>query len=166
MTIHPPLKQVVLLVFSIVYGVSLINAQQTTESNSPRVSAVWKREELYWKLVKAGDVDSYRTLWDENFRGWPCKNQHTATKPAIGNWVRDIRDQKTKLTYSLTFEGAADFGDVVVIYYKTPMVYEYPDGRVVDKDKVFKFTHTWRKTSDTWLIIGGMCGEIPPTASQ
>ncbi|PWT90055.1 MAG: hypothetical protein C5B55_10290 [Blastocatellia bacterium] len=159
--ILPPLRQVLLITFSIICAVSLTSAQQTKESNSPRVDAVWKREELYWQYVKAGDVETYRTLWDENFRGWPCKNQHTATKSEIGNWVRDIRDQKAKLTYSLTFDGAADFGDVVVVYYKTPMMYEYSDGRVVDKDKVFKFTHTWHKTGDTWLIIGGMCGEIP-----
>ncbi len=70
------------------------------------------------------------------------RTQHSLSKAEIGNWVRDIRDQKVKLTYSLTRDGAADFGDIVVIYYKTPMVYEYPDGRIVDRDKVFKFTHT------------------------
>jgi ketosteroid isomerase-like protein len=126
---------------------------------------VWGREELYWRLVQAGDVDNYRALWDDDFRGWPCKPQHTATKATITDWVRDIRDQKVKFSYSLTREGAADFGDIVVLYYKTPMVYEYPDGRVVDRDRVFKFTHTWRNTGKTWHIIGGMCGELPPQPS-
>jgi len=142
-------------------------AQQGTPDTkkNPRVEAVWKMEELYWRYVKAGDVDNYRTLWDDGFRGWPCKFQDTATKAQIGDWVRDIRDQKAKLTYALTYEGAADFGDIIVVYYKTPMVYEYPDGRTVDRDLVFKFTHTWRRTGNTWHIIGGMCGQVLPATT-
>lgn len=163
-TSHQYMKHAAIIIMSILSLTSFGRAQQAKQmgSSDAPVEAVWKREELYWRYVKAGDVDNYRTLWDEGFRGWPCKNQHTATKAEIGNWVRDIRDQKVKLTYSLTRDGAADYGDIVVIYYKTPMVYEYPDGRGVDRDKVFKFTHTWRKTGNSWLIIGGMCGELPP----
>ena len=139
-------------------------AQDATPSikTNSRVAAVWKMEELYWSYVKAGDVDSYRTLFDEGFRGWPCKLQGTSTKAQIGDWVRDIKDQKVKLTYSLTYEGAADFGDIVVVYYKTPMIYEYTDGRIVDRDVLFKFTHTWQRTGQKWHIIGGMCGQLPP----
>jgi hypothetical protein len=153
-----------LLVFS---RTGLGHAQQATPTanQSAGVKAVWSLEEQYWRLVKAGDVDNYRKLWDEGFRGWPCKAQHSATKAVIGDWVRDIRDQRVKFSYSLTREGAADFGNIVVVYYQTPMVYEYPDGRVVDRDRVYKFTHTWRKTVDSWLIIGGMCGQLPPPTS-
>ena len=142
-------------------------AQQATPiaSQNAGLEAVWRLEEQYWRLVKAGDVDNYRKLWDDGFRGWPCKAQHPATKAAIGDWVRDIRDQRVRFSYSLTREGAADFGSIVVVYYQTPMVYEYPDGRVVDRDRVYKFTHTWRKTGDTWLIIGGMCGQLPAPTS-
>lgn len=156
----------VVLAFAFVIAVTGMCHAQQAASAAPQdknVEAVWKREELYWQLVKAGNVEGYRQLWDDNFRGWPCKNQHTAVKSEIGNWVRDIRDQKAKFTYSLTRDGAAALSDIVVIYYSTPMIYEYPDGRMEGKDHLYKFTHTWRKAGDTWLIIGGMCGEILPT---
>ena len=133
-------------------------------STSAGVEAVWAREQQYWHFVQTGDVDNYRALWDDGFRGWPCKAQHPATKATISDWVRDIRDQKVVFTYTVTREGAADFGDIVVVYYQTPMVYQYPDGRVVDRDRVFKFTHTWRRSGSTWLIIGGMCGELQQTS--
>ena len=167
MTTHHRLNHAAVVILAIVSVTGFGRAQQPRPngSRSERVEAVWGREELYWRLVQAGDVDNYRALWDDGFRGWPCKPQHTATKATITDWVRDIRDQKVKFSYSLTREGAADFGDIVVLYYKTPMVYEYPDGRVVDRDRVFKFTHTWRKTGKTWHIIGGMCGELPPQPS-
>jgi hypothetical protein len=160
---HHCLNRVAIVFLSIISLTSFGRAQHTTrKAGTDAVEAVWKLEEMYWRYVQSGDVDNYRTLWDDSFRGWPCKNQHTATKEEIGNWVRDIRDQKVKLGYSLTRDGAADFGDIIVVYYKTPIIYEYPDGRIVDRDRVFKFTHTWRKTGKTWLIIGGMCGELPP----
>ena len=127
---------------------------------SPSVEAVWALEEQYWRFVRAGDVDGYRTLWDDGFRGWPCWAPEPATKASIGDWVRDIRDQKVKFTFALTREGAGDFGDIVVVFYQTPMLYEYPDGRVENRGRVFKFTHTWRKTGTTWQIIGGMCGQL------
>ncbi|HKZ77972.1 MAG TPA: DUF4440 domain-containing protein [Pyrinomonadaceae bacterium] len=167
MTTRHWLNNAALAILAIVSVTSFGHAQQATpsEDRNARVEAVWGREELYWRLVQAGDVDNYRALWNEGFRGWPCKAQHTATKANIADWVRDIRDQKVKLRYSLTREGAADFGDIVVIYYQTPIIYEYPDGRVVDRDRVFKFTHTWRKNGKTWEIIGGMCGELPPQTS-
>jgi hypothetical protein len=163
MTKNKWLNYAVLIILSIGLLDSIGHAQQGTriESLNPNVEAVWGREELYWRLVKAGEVEKYRELWDDEFRGWPCKNQHTATKAEIGNWVRDIRDQKAKFSYSLSREGAAAFGDIVVIYYQTPMVYQYPDGRTEGSGHVYKFTHTWRKTGKTWLIIGGMCGELP-----
>jgi hypothetical protein len=150
-------------ILSVVSVTGLVRAQKATPNGTlnARVEALWKREEQYWRFVQVGDVDNYRILWDNGFRGWGCKPQHTFTRAKVTDWVRDIRDQKAKVTYSLTFDGAADFGDIVIVFYKTPMIFEYPDGRVLDRDRIFKFTHTWRKTGKTWLIIGGMCGELP-----
>ena len=105
MTIHRWLSYAAIVILSLV-SASFAHAQ-TAEPNAsmtPRVEAVWKREELYWRVVKAGDVDNYRALWDDGFRGWGCKPQHSFTKAKVTDWVRDIRDQKAKVTYSLTLE--------------------------------------------------------------
>jgi hypothetical protein len=165
MTTRQCLKRTALAAALMVWLTGVGRAQRPVASGtSAGVEAVWAREQQYWHFVQTGDVDNYRALWDDGFRGWPCKAQHPATKATISDWVRDIRDQKVTFTYTLTREGAADFGDIVVVYYQTPMVYQYPDGRVVDHDRVFKFTHTWRRSGSTWLIIGGMCGELPQTS--
>ena len=104
------------------------------------------------------------TLWHERFVGWPCVRAHPAAKDSIGNWVRRIRDERIRLTSHLKREGAADFGDLVVVYYSTPMLREYPDGRIEGRDTVWKFTHTWRRQGKQWLIVGGMCG-LPATGT-
>ena len=59
------------------------------------VDEVWAMEDSYWRYVKAADVEKYLTLWNKDFRGWPCDDEHPATKANIGDWVRDIRDKKS-----------------------------------------------------------------------
>jgi ketosteroid isomerase-like protein len=137
---------------------STSTAQVRSAAPAASVAAVWDLEEAYWKYVQAGDVSSYLTLWHDRFVGWPCLNAHPAAKDSIANWVRPIRDGHLHFTSHLTREGAADFGDIVIVYYSIPMLREYPDGRVADRDTTWKFTHTWRRDNDRWQIIGGMCG--------
>jgi ketosteroid isomerase-like protein len=133
-------------------------AQVSSSVPTASVAAVWDLETAYWGYVQAGDVSSYLTLWHDRFVGWPCLNAHPAAKDSIANWVRTIRDGHIRFTSHLSREGAADFGDIVIVYYSTPMLREYPDGRVAGRDTIWKFTHTWRRDGDRWRIIGGMCG--------
>ncbi|GAC1417882.1 MAG: hypothetical protein NVSMB53_16900 [Gemmatimonadaceae bacterium] len=125
---------------------------------------VWAREEEYWRYVKAGDVANYLTLWNDNFRGWPCSTEHTSTKATIGDWVRRIRDDKIRFSYALVREGATSTGGAVIVYYGTPLIYEYSDGRIEGAGKTRRFTHTWMKTNGAWQIVGGMCGADPTSS--
>jgi len=149
------------LVVTVVGG--LLATAATARSRASDVDEVWAMEDTYWRYVKAGDVEKYRTLWNDGFRGWPCHNEHPATKAEIGDWVREIRDGKITFDYTLTREGASNVGGVVVVYYKTPMIWKYADGRVDGRTELWrKFTHTWVKVGGKWQIIGGMCGADAP----
>jgi len=80
---------------------------------------VWQLEEDYWRLVSTGDLDSYVKRWHEDFVGWPCPERNPARKGDIGKWVRDIRDNRWKLTYQLQpLEAQAFGGDTVVVYWQ------------------------------------------------
>jgi ketosteroid isomerase-like protein len=126
----------------------------------PNLPEVWSLEDDYWRFVKAGDVQSYRTLWHESFIGWPCHEDRPVGKSAIGNWVQEIRDKKVSFTSELTREGAQEFGNIVVVHYRVTMVSTYPDGRVEGRGQISKITHTWMRVGNTWQIIGGMCGRL------
>ena len=129
-------------------------------ADSPSVSAVWAREDEYWRDVRTGDVQHYETLWHEQFVGWPCDEEHPMRKASIGNWVSKVRDQHIAVAVEITHEGAQEFDDVVVVHYSFTRVDTYPDGRVEGGSKRRKITHTWMKVGDDWQIIGGMCGEL------
>lgn len=126
------------------------------------IAEVWAREDAYWRYVKAGDVENYVSLWHENFIGWPCGQDQPTGKAGIGGWVRKVRDEGIDVDYELTHEGASDFGNSVVAHYSFTLVDTYPDGRVEGVGRRHKITHTWMRVGDTWQIIGGMCGDLPP----
>jgi len=125
--------------------------------------AVWQLEEDYWRYVSTGNIDSYVTLWHDDFVGWPCFEWTPARKGDIGKWVRDIRDNKWKLTYQLKPLEMQEFGgDTVIVHYAAEYVYDYGDGTRSGVGIWRKFTHTWMRVGDSWQIIGGMCAAQEP----
>lgn len=156
----------ILALFGLLIGGAQIASGQSASSSgeSENVSQVWRREADYWRFVKAGDVDGYVSLWHDKFIGWPCGQEHPKRKASIGDWVREVRDKHINVTSDLTREGAEDFGNVVVVHYRFTRVDTYPDGHVEGKGKESKITHTWKRISDTWVIIGGMCGTLSDSA--
>lgn len=130
---------------------------------TPDEQAVWQLEEDYWRYVSAGDIDAYVRLWHEDFVGWPCFELEPKGKGDIGKWVRDIRDNKWKLTYQLKPLAEQAFGDdVIIVYYAAEYVYDYGDGTKSGAGIWRKFTHTWMRNGDTWQIVGGMCAAQAP----
>jgi ketosteroid isomerase-like protein len=135
----------------------------SARDRNPDEQAVWQLEEDYWRFVSAGDVESYVKLWHDDFVGWPCFEWNPARKGDIGKWVRDIRDNRWKLTYQLKPLEAQEFGDdIVVVHYAAEYVYDYGDGTRSGAGLWRKFTHTWMKADDRWQIIGGMCAAQEP----
>jgi|SRR5215831_1054515 len=149
----------VLLVLSCEAGVA---ASAAVEGAS--VAAVWSREDDYWRFLKAADVESYVSLWHEDFIGWPCGQDHPRRKAQVGGRVQEIRDKKLSVRSTLTREGAQEFGNVVVVHYRVTIASAYPDGREESPRREVKITHTWLQVGDTWQIIGGMCGSVAEPA--
>jgi ketosteroid isomerase-like protein len=129
---------------------------------TPDEQAVWQMEEQYWRDVQAGDVESYLTLWHENFVGWPCFAWEPSDKSNIGGWVRDIRDNHWKLTYQLRPYSVRVTGDVATALYAAEYITEYGDGTKSGTGIWRKFTHTWIKRDGRWQIITGMCAAQEP----
>ena len=149
-----------LLIVSVAMAFSA-TAGEPTEAEK----GVWQLEEDYWRYVQAGDVDSYVKLWHEDFIGWPCFSSSPSDKSGIDNWVREIRDNRWKFSYTLRPLTARTFGDVVVVHYAAEYVYDYGDGTKSGAGLWRKFTHTWKKIGDRWQIITGMCAAQEPVVA-
>ncbi len=116
---------------------------------------IWQLEENYWKYVKEKDFNSYLNLWDENFIGYPSTNK-IGGKKHITNWITAMfKDRKDSFNYELTRHIENVFGDIVIVLYDATQIWKNEKGEVVEQ-YTFKLTHTWKKTDNGWLIIGGM----------
>jgi len=132
---------------------------------SAEQKAVWQMEEDYWRIVASGDPDGYMALFHENFIGWPCTSETPKGTANSSAWVKEIRDNNWTLDYELRPEAVELFEDVAVIHYAAEYVFDYGDGTRKGDGDWRKFTHTWKKYGDNWLLIGGMCADQKPVRS-
>ena len=106
---------------------------------------MWQLEEEYWHYVSTGDIDAYVKLSARGLRRLAVLRVETARKGDIGKWVRDIRDNKWKLTYQLKPLEMQEFGgNTVVVHYAAEYVYDYGDGTQSGVDLWRKFTYMTR----------------------
>ncbi len=54
---------------------------------------VWQKELQYWQYVKNNDTAGYRTLWHDNFIGYP-ETERITGKDKISNWITDAYNTK------------------------------------------------------------------------
>lgn len=131
-----------------------VNDAGATISVEQIKNEIWQLEENYWKYVKEKDYQSYDKLWDEHFLGYPSNNT-IGDKAHITDWMTEMYKQPGAFNYTLTRKVENVFGDIVIVFYDVLHNFTNDKNEVV-KTGHFKIIHTWKKTENGWLIIGGM----------
>jgi hypothetical protein len=136
------------------------SAQQADSSPemTPAEREIWQLEEAYWRYVRTGRVEDFRTLWYHEFASWPCQTPEPELPTGTGDWLTEIRERNLSVTYELRPKMVKRFGDVAVTQYAVQFVYDYGGEETEFGDTWWKITHTWKRAGDRWAIIGGMCG--------
>ena len=130
------------------------------ENSAKDESQVWQLEKAYWDYVKANDLEKYRTLWHENFVGWPFVSPAPVRKDHITDWITANTSKGITLqTYSIEPLAVQVTGDVATDYYRITDTWANAVGAEVKTDKM-RITHTWIRTHGTWQIIGGMSSPV------
>jgi hypothetical protein len=116
----------------------------------------WHMEELYWEYVQKIDTVAYKTLWHDDFIGYPSFGDGVSDKSKIAIWIPELH-QDTTLTFSYKLYKKATnaIDEVVIVFYDTDYFWTNSEEKVVRKE-TYKFTHTWKKIDDQWVILGGM----------
>lgn len=121
---------------------------------------VWNLEKDYWEYVKVADLEKYRSLWHENFVGWPTSSSTPVRKDHITDWITGNTSKGVKLqSYAIEQLAIKVTGDIAVVHYRVKMEWASPKP-TDNKTEVIRITHTWIKTGDTWQIIGGMSAPV------
>ncbi|MDI1324027.1 MAG: nuclear transport factor 2 family protein [Algoriphagus sp.] len=130
-----------------------------TVSKTELENEAWHMEELYWEYVQNIDTVSYKTLWHEDFIGYPSFGDGVSDKSKIASWILDLhKDPGLKYNYVLHKKASNAVEDVVMVFYDTDYFWTDKDNQVVRKE-TYKFTHTWKKVEGKWVILGGMAAE-------
>lgn len=119
----------------------------------------WKMEENYWEYVQNIDTVAYKNLWHNDFIGYPSFGDGVSNKSKIAVWIPELhQDPNLKFSYKLYRKATNAIDDVVIVFYDADEIWTNVENNVVRKD-TYKFTHTWKKYDDTWLILGGMAAK-------
>jgi ketosteroid isomerase-like protein len=121
---------------------------------------VWQLETAYWEYVKTNDLEKYRTLWHENFVGWPFVSAEPLRKDHITEWITANTSNGINLqSYSIEQLAIQITGDIAMDYYRIKATWANSTGAEVKTDRM-RITHTWTRTQGTWQIIGGMSSPV------
>ncbi len=116
----------------------------------------WQMEEQYWKYVQNNDTISYKKLWHDDFIGYPSFGDAVSGKNGIAVWIPKLHEDKSlKFSYALRQKGLNAIENVVMVFYDADEIWTDTQNKLVRKETL-KFTHTWKKFGNTWLILGGM----------
>jgi len=139
--------------FPLMLFTSIAASAQSKEQMSTEVR---QREVYYWQLVEQNDTTAYKTLWHEEFIGYPGND--TSNKSHIANWIGDLfKDKDIKYTVDVHKKAVNVVDNIVMTFYDEDDIFTNIKTGIVKKE-TYKITHTWKKFGGTWLIIGGMDG--------
>ena len=129
---------------------------------SPGEAQIWSREKAYWEYVKANDLEKYRTLWHEDFIGWPSISPEPVHKDQITGWITTNTSKGLRLqSYEIEPRAIKVAGDIAIDYYRVKITWAKKDTGQNATTSTIRITHTWTRMKDgSWQILGGMSAPV------
>jgi ketosteroid isomerase-like protein len=122
---------------------------------------IWNLEKAYWEYVKANDLEKYRSLWHEDFVGWPSVSSEPVRKDHITDWMTKNTSEGLKLqSYAIEQLAVRVTGNVAIDHYRIKLNWARIDSGENGRTDAIRVTHTWIRINDTWQILGGMSAPV------
>ena len=136
------------------------SAQNKAQQSKAKEDALWAREIAYWKYVQNSDLDGYRTLWREDFLGWPNVSPEPARKSHITDWITNHTSKGEHLkSHTLERLTVQVTGDLATTTYRARATWVSKEG--TEQSETSRILHTWHRESDgTWQIFSGMSAPV------
>lgn len=121
---------------------------------------VWELELASWNHLRAGDLDSYISMFHEDAVGWPNNQERPLNKAGLRDLNAHILSmvQPNAGAHELRRLSVHAVQDIVIAHFEAR-------GRAVTRaGQEFavheRFIHTWKRTAEGWRIIGGMSAPV------
>ncbi len=166
-----PTKLIVRYLIAILVSVTVASCNENSKNSSKTETTfpsldkenlenqAWNMEERYWDYVEKIDTIAYKKLWHNDFIGYPSFGDGVSNKSKIAIWIPELH-QDTSLTFSykLYKKAVNAIDDVVIVFYDADEIWTDKENKVV-RTETFKFTHTWKRYENNWVILGGMAAK-------
>ncbi len=127
----------------------------TTQSEAVNSeSVVWSNEVAYWRYVQENDLTAYRSLWHEDFLGWPSVSAAPVHKDHITDWITSQTGKGLKFK-TVAFKRATIrvTGSLAATFYWITFQWVDEDGN--GTTTTLRVTHTWLKVGNDWQSSTG-----------
>ena len=129
------------------------------QSWSKEQTEVWGAVETAWKTM--GDVDAFRTLIDDNYRGWTIGDLAPFTKQETISWL-EWNTKKYKVEFYKIHPLAIDvYDDIAIVFYSFQTLVVKVDGTGDGISSSGRWMDIYRKNDARWLLIADYGGKIP-----
>lgn len=117
---------------------------------------VWAMEETYWRYVQANDLEGYRSLWRDEFVGWPLTSPEPVRKTQVTDWiVAQAAKGETLQSYDLERKAVEVIDNVATAIYRIRCSWVGKNGGRLTESLCI--IHTWLRNPDgIWQIFSGM----------
>lgn len=124
--------------------------------------ALWALEEAYWDYLRAGDLQTWSTLWHKDVIAWPLGRAWPVNKAGVVELMTGILAafQIDRTTLEIHRRSVQVQGDMGITYYDLYVTGWTRDGQQVEDRQ--RLTHTWVRTEAGWQILGGMSAPLSP----
>jgi ketosteroid isomerase-like protein len=120
---------------------------------------IWRLEQAYWSYCRDMDLETYLSLWHPGVIGWPVMYSAPTGKDHICDWLTDqARKGLTVTSYELEPLAIRVTENVAIVCYRVRYCWGGEDGR--NMPIAGRITHTWMRSGESWLIIGGMSAPV------
>jgi ketosteroid isomerase-like protein len=134
----------------------LIPSLSLAQSHIAAEDAVWSREVAYWKTAQSGDLNTYYSLWSDDFLGWPFSSHDPMHKAHVADWITSHATKGEHLkSYSLERLSVQVSGSLAITTYRVRATWVGGNGE--ENTGTNRVLHAWRRYQDgTWRIFSGM----------
>ncbi len=136
--------------------VVLLSSALLAAQPSGDAEKVWTMEKAYWVYVQANDLEKYRSLWHNNFLGWPTTSPEPLRKDHITDWIttRTSKGEALK-SYDLERLTTQVTDKFATVTYRAHLTWADKNG--AGQPSTIRIIHTWLREADgNWQIVSGM----------
>jgi hypothetical protein len=120
---------------------------------------IWQLENRFWNDLDRNDTTSCKKLWIHKQIKYKSEVGHLNDQHKSSHWINELHaDNDLEFSFALYLKAIEITENVVKVYYDVNKFWTDKQ-HTLRKSKTFSFSHTWKKSDNSWLLSNGIAIE-------